>query len=146
MSELDNTIKAFRERLENLDAQQNNEIKKIGLFSGAARPDALRLLQGDITRLLTQVKLQPEVLDATSQQLPDLLRDLTELRAKVRAMMHEGSNANTVKKNWTEVRKQAESSPAPVSPHSVFKQWAENKRAVDEDNNQKPEGPASTNK
>lgn len=125
MTDVDETINNFRERLETMNAQQGHQAQKLGLFSGVARPDALRALQGDITRLLAQAKQQQGVFELTAKQLADL----TELRTQVQAMMPEVS-PSTVKKSWTEVRKQVESSPQPVSAQSVFRQWAEEKRAA----------------
>ena len=138
----DEKIHAFRERLKNFDAQYARQIQNIGLFSNAPTSDSMRLLQGDISKLLTQAKLQPDVFDLTPRQLTDL----TELRAKVRAMMTEAS-PSAIKKTWTDVREQAKASQKPVSAQSVFKQWAKEKRAVNQENKNTPErpGPASTN-
>ncbi|MDF1683755.1 MAG: hypothetical protein P1U36_03765 [Legionellaceae bacterium] len=134
MSDIDEQINALRERLGNLGAQQESKAKTKGLFSNGSKPDVMRSLQGDITRLLTQAKLQAGF-ELTSKQLAAL----KELRAEVRDKVAEVS-PSTVKHHWTEVRQQAESSKS-VSAQSVFKQWAQEKREVDEDNKNKPEGP-----
>jgi len=136
--DFDKKIEALRERLDNLDAQQVSKAQKRGLFSDVSMPDAMRLLQGDITKLLIQVK-QQDGFDLTSNQLDDL----TKLRAEVRALITDSSQSASVKQNWTEVRQQAKlSKPTPVPAHRMFKQWAEDKRKMDEENDKnKPDGP-----
>lgn len=134
--DLDKKIEALRERLHNLDAQQASKAQKRGLFSDASMPDAMRLVQGDITKLLIQAKLQ-DGCDLTAEQLSIL----KELRAEVRDKVADVS-PSAVKQNWTEVRQQAESSQQPVSPQSVFKQWAEAKRAAGDDKKSDGLGPS----
>jgi|GEM_PF-2425718 len=140
--DLDKKIEALRERLKNFDAQQTSKLQKNGLFSDVSMPDAMSLLQGDITKLLIQVKLQ-DGFDLTADQLSTL----KELRAEVRGKVADVS-PSAVKKSWTEVRQQAElSKPTPVPAHRMFKQWAEDKREMDEEHHKnKSDGPGPSNK
>lgn len=146
MPNIDEQINLFRERLDNLDAEPGNAAQKPSLFLEASIPDAMHLLQGDINQILIQEKLQKRF-DLT----PTQKTDLEELRAKVRQKIAD-VESSVVKKSWTEVRQQAESAK-PASAQSVFKQWAQTKRDVDENNDKNtPEGPGplgvnkSTNK
>jgi|TARA_R110002126_G_scaffold110918_2_gene248548 hypothetical protein len=137
MSNVDEQISLFRERLENDGIQQDNTVQKTSLFLKASEPDAMRLLQGDITKLLTQAKLQ-DGFDLTSIQKAAL----EELRAEVRQRIAD-VKPSVVKSSWTEVRQQAESTG--VSAQSIFKKWAHDKHTSKEERH-KPEGPEPSNK